>query len=156
MSGHALTAMALTAIVRAAIVRAVVLGVGISSYYLLLPVLFRDDGSGANIGAGLIGFALVVVACGIWGLVDGMRQPVTEACMTWLLVSLLVGAAWTVGLTAAEAGSWADFGDLLRINLEQLPFTTALVLVPAIVAVLTGQGAHGARHPESGSSASSD
>jgi hypothetical protein len=131
--GGAMTRLLITVLVRTA-----VLALGIAAYYLLLPFLFPSEGD-ANIGAGLLGFALVVVASAVWGLVDGIRRPVTEAWVAWPVVAVLVALLWTVGLTAAEAGSWPGFWDLLGLNLELVPFTTMLVLAPAGIALATGQ-----------------
>ena len=66
---------AMTGLVGTALVRAAALGSGVAASYALLPVLVPDEGEGANIGAGLLVFAVLVTASAVWGFLDGASRP---------------------------------------------------------------------------------
>lgn len=51
---------------------------------LLVWFLDRDSTGGANIGAGLLALALIIIISGLWSLHDGRRLPVRPAGLGWL------------------------------------------------------------------------
>lgn len=119
-------------------IRTIVLVAAIAGYTALIPVLFPDDGGGANIGAGLIAFGLLVVACAGWGLHDGVRRPIGGVLWAWLVVGLLVGLAWPFLIAFSEGGADLDLGVVAADLLVMAPFTMGLVYGPALVGAAVG------------------
>ncbi len=130
------------------LVRVAALGGGITVYYLLLPVLFRDDGGGANIGAGLIAFGLIVLASAVWGFFDGVRFPLATVVLTWVAASLLVAVVWAIGLAVNEADASVGVLEQVRTNLDLVPFAIGLVLVPALAAGAIGRSVGAGRRTD--------
>jgi len=129
------------------VIRTVVLVAGIAGYTALLPVLYPDTDGGANIGAGLIAFGLLVVACGGWGLYDGLRRPIGSVLRVWLVVGLLVGAAWPFLIGLFDGGLDVDLDVVFADLLFLAPFTMGLVCVPALVGAAIGSTVAQARTP---------
>jgi hypothetical protein len=90
------------------------------------------DPAGVDIGAGLAGFGLVVLAALVWGAVDGLHRDVGRLALTWVGAGLVCGAFLGVLLGVQRDGT--DLGTLLVELAVLVPFMTALVAVPAVVA----------------------
>jgi hypothetical protein len=114
-------------------IRWVVLGLGFLAYWLLVRVLLSDEKGDANIGVGLLAFALLIVAAGIWGLRDGFLLALGEAALAWC------GAAFAVGLTAASPLIFEDSG--LGLGVLLADFAGLVVIVSAMVALPAITGA---------------
>ena len=122
----------------AAVVRIVVMGAALGGYFAALPYLFSDDGDGANIGAGLIAFAgLMLVSFG-WGFLDGRARGISPTVVVWAIVAAGVAVGWLVGLAVAEAGESMSVTDMIRTDLFSVFFTGGLILVPAAVGAAVG------------------
>ena len=112
--------------------RFLLLALGLALYHVLLPWLFPDDGGGANIGAGLLGFAGLGVAAGTWGYLDGRRRAQGRLVLLWSVTGLLVGVAWAVGVSVVEPGAASVSATLATMSFL-VPFATLLVAVPATI-----------------------
>lgn len=122
----------------AALVRVVAVGAALAAYYAALPLLFPDDGGGANIGAGLIAFgALALISFG-WAFVDGAARGVAPAAIIWAIVAAALSIGWLVVRAVIEADASMSASDLIRHDLGGVPFTRGLVLVPAVVGAVVG------------------
>ncbi|NHA67172.1 hypothetical protein [Phycicoccus flavus] len=97
-----------------------------------------DPSGGADIGAGVLAFALVVLVSFVWSLLDGRRAGLGRVLLRWLLVAVLVGA-----FLAAFPQIGSDTSFDLQVYLGDLPesgpFGAALVFVPALVGALIGR-----------------
>jgi hypothetical protein len=82
---------------------------------------------GADIGEGLLAFALLVAAAAGWAAWDASRRPLPLVAVTWAGTGLLTSAG--MGLVVASVGSW----DEALANLGPVDaFWTCLVAVPAL------------------------
>ncbi len=90
----------------------------------------------ANIGAGLIYFALLLVVSALWGLWDGYHSTVLPPVfIRWALVAIVIGLAFPIRIWSEEG---LDF-DVLWSDLANLaPFVAGLVLAPAAVGIAIG------------------
>lgn len=86
----------------------------------------------ADIGEGLLAFALLMAVAAVWGAWDGDRRGLARASAIWVPAGLITGAvmAFTIGL--------GDPGNNLKLMLAELtgtgPFLAGLVVVPALLA----------------------
>lgn len=90
-----------------------------------------DRDGGANIGVGLLMFALLLTAAGAWGAADSVRQPHQQVVITWVAVAAAMGLLVPVSTYVAESGSsWRVLvSDLIQVG----PFIAALVAAPALL-----------------------
>lgn len=123
-------------VVTRTLVRSTAIGAGILGYYAAYPLLVAPTPD-ADIGQGLLAFSLVVLASGLWGLVDGLRGAVPAAVLTWLLTASVVAVGWQAGLALAYGDASLPFWEYL-LEPGTIAFTACLVAVPAVVAVLVG------------------
>ena len=123
-------------VLKKAVVRWVILGLGFVTYWLLVRLLLAADAGDANIGIGLLAFGLLLVAAGVGGLMDGLRQPLGQAVVTWCCT------APAVGLTAAAPVMFEETGLDLAVLLADLAgtaaFVSVLVAFPAVAAAAIG------------------
>lgn len=107
-----------------------------ASYAIVFGVerLRAGEDVGADIGVGLIWFAVLVVGSAAWGCRDARRRPVGPVVLTWLVVAVVVGVAMPfVGAARGAGFDWAVVrSDLLRVS----PFIAGLIAVPATLAAL--------------------
>ena len=88
-----------------------------------------DDSGGANIGAGLLLFAAIMVLSGLGGLYDGWRLGFARTAVIWAATSVLVA----VGMIALVDGPLSFDADIFWSDLRDLgAFMTGLVLLPAL------------------------
>ena len=121
----------------AAIVRLVVMGAGLAAYYAALPALFPGSND-ANIGAGLLAFAGIVVVSLGWAFADARRRGTSSTVATWAIVGVTFGVLWLVGLATLEADDSLTLVDRLRLDAFLAVFTAGLVLVPAALGAALG------------------
>lgn len=102
-----------------------------------LVTLGEPPGTGAAIGAGLIGFlTLIVLAC-VWGGIDGYRaRRLGRPALVWLVVAVLVGVASALQAQGFSPG--LDLGVLASDLTGLTPFVGGLVLLPAVVGAAVG------------------
>lgn len=103
----------------------------------LLTLTTGRDG-GANIGAGLLSFAVILVASLVWSVIDGRRHSRGWVLGVWAAVAVLVAIG--VVLQIQGPGSGVDLTVLVSDLLSTGPFILGLVLVPALVGALTASG----------------
>lgn len=121
------------------VVRLVVMLAALAAYYAAIPLLFADD-SGANIGAGLISFALVVLVTLGWAYVDGRRRGASPTMVTWAIVAVAFGLAWLLGLALVEPDDSMSLVERLRFDAFLAVWGAGLVLVPAGLGAGLGGG----------------
>lgn len=128
----------MTAVIRIYLVRALAFVAGSVAAHLIINAL-PDDGGGANIGAGLIVFALIVVTAFIWGFVDGGRIPISVLAAVWLAVGATLGVAdpFLIAMSGGELDWSVVCSDLVTF----VPFDLVLVGVPAIIGGALGLAA---------------
>ena len=121
------------------LVRAVV--VGVSSWLSGWLVATLSGGTDANIGAGLISFAVTMVLSFAWAAMDARRRGLTPVLFVWLPVAVLVGLATPFEIALGDGGfDW----DVIASDLAMVsPFTAALVAVPAILGAVVGAANRG-------------
>ena len=124
------------------VVRLVVMGAALTGYYAANPILFPDDGGGANIGAGLIGFGLVVLVSFAWANVDGRRRGAGPTAATWAIVAMAFGLLWLLGLATIEADDSMSLAERVRFDAFLAVWTAGLVFLPAGVGAAVGGTAH--------------
>ena len=122
----------------AVVVRLLVLGGLLAAYYAAMPHLFPGE-QDANIGAGLLAFALVAVVSGAWGLVDGRSQRGARATAIWAGVAVVFGLLWLVGLALVESDDSMSLFERLQVDAFLMVFMGALVLAPALAGVAVGR-----------------
>lgn len=124
-----------------------VLGVGVRAGVLILlvaavlgvAVVMTDPDEGANIGAGLIAFAVLVVVSAVWGFFDGRRRrDLRSVLLVWLAVAAVVGLAVVLTRLVIEPGGLSPV--LLLDAVFSLAMVAAIVLVPAAVGGAIGTG----------------
>ncbi|MER7555707.1 hypothetical protein ABTZ46_02125 [Nocardioides sp. NPDC126508] len=90
----------------------------------------------ANIGAGLIYFALLLAVSGIWGLWDGYHAKVlAPVFVRWALIAGVVGLSGPLQIWFEEG---RDFGVLWSDLWNLTPFLAGIVLAPAAVGIAIG------------------
>lgn len=97
---------------------------------LRLDAARAGPAGGANIGAGLLAFALIVVAALGWAALDRRRGLSWPALLIrWSVVAVAVGLWSPISLQLGEGGF---DGRVLAADLVSLgPFSAGLVFVPA-------------------------
>jgi outer membrane murein-binding lipoprotein Lpp len=96
---------------------------------------------GTDIGGGLAGIGLVVLAALVWGAIDGRRHEPGRLALTWIGAGLVMGACVDV-LIAAQGG---QRGEVLFAMVALPVFLTAAVAAPSVLAG-TVSSAVGHRH----------
>ena len=129
------SAPALTAAIHT-LVRSVSLGAGILGFYLVYDLLVPPTPD-ADIGMGLLAFLLLVVASGLWGLIDGLRHPAWPSVGVWLATSAIVACGWEAALALAYRDATMGFWEYVS-DPGTLAFSACLVAVPAVPAVAVG------------------
>lgn len=109
-------------------------------YSIVINLAPTED---ANIGAGLVYFALLLTVSGVWGLWDGHHaKALPPVFVRWALIAVVVGLSGPVRIWFEEG---QDFG-VLRSDLWNLtPFLAGLVLAPAAVGIGIGYVLNGGR-----------
>ncbi len=128
------------AALRPTLVRAAVLAGLWIGYYWLLHALADSKGD-ANIGAGLIGFGLMVLAAGVWAFLDGRRLSPDVGVPVWIVTPVLTAMLASLNRWAAEtdAGERPPASDLVG----SVVFLTVLMAGPALLALVAGRAARG-------------
>jgi tryptophan-rich sensory protein len=121
------------------LVRCVGIGAGLATYAWVAPRVWRTEEGDANIGLGLLAFAVLMIASAAWALVDGTRRPFTAVAVVWLAVAAVISLGWTVTLAIAQADESMSTTDLLVADAGLVPFAFGLVVVPALLAGAVGQ-----------------
>jgi hypothetical protein len=121
-----------------ALVRTLSVLAAVGGYAVVASILFDDASGDANIGVGLLLFALLASGVTAWAFIDGLRaEGFLTALLPWCLVAIALGVAVPVAVAVAE-------GLRSRVLLEDLmgtvPFMLVLVLAPASLAVAVGRG----------------
>lgn len=100
----------------------------------------------ANIGLGLLVFAVCFVVAGLLGIFDGRRGSLRSLTPGWLLVAGAVGVVGAVSVSGAGLlhGQGGSAAVLLSDLVGVAPFLAALVALPALVGIAVG-GASGRR-----------
>lgn len=93
----------------------------------------------ANIGAGLLAFAAVVVLSGAWSLRDGYRHGFGWTLRTWALAAILPAVGLWLGLAITEADAGTSVTDLLRADVALVPMLYAFVITGAVVGAGLGE-----------------
>lgn len=91
----------------------------------------------ANIGIGLLMFALLILAAGVWGTADGARQAYAQVATTWVAVAFLMGLLVPVFTYLTESGS--SLRVLVSDMVQGAPFIAVLIAVPALLGGLLGK-----------------
>ena len=102
-----------------------------------------STGGGANIGAGLLAFALTAGASGVWGFLDGRRMGIDRLAVIWAVTGVLMGVMVTVFIAVADGGlSWRVLAaDMLFL----VPFIAMLMAGPAVLGGAVGVRTSGRR-----------
>lgn len=118
----------------------VILG-GSLLFSIVMTYLFPTED--ANIGAGLIYFALLLTVSGIWGLWDGHHaKTLPPVFVRWALIAGVVGLSGPFRIWFEEG---RDFGVLWSDLWNLTPFLAGLVLAPAAVGIGIGYALNGGR-----------
>jgi len=119
---------------------AVILG-GSLLFSTVMTNLFPTED--ANIGAGLIYFALLLTVSGIWGLWDGHHaNALPPVFVRWALIAGVVGLSGPFRIWFEEG---RDFGVLWSDLWNLTPFLAGLVLAPAAVGIGIGYALNSGR-----------
>lgn len=97
---------------------------------LLMWLLARDSTGGANIGAGLLAFALIIVISGLWGFYDGRRRGFGRLALIWVPTAVLTA----VGMSLLFQSSLHIDVDVFLSDLRDSGgFLILVVLLPAVL-----------------------
>ena len=104
---------------------------------LVLMELLPSSGD-ANIGLGVLVFAMVMGVAGIGGLLDGIRWSILRVAGVWLASGLLLGLVvpW---LTVLSDGGDFDPAVVRADIAGTVPFVLVLVLLPAVAGGVLGR-----------------
>lgn len=131
------------------LVRAVALAAVWALFSLFLPGR-GDNQEGADIGAGVLGFALLFAVAAGWGVFDGRRRAYAQVALIWVPVAVLVGLLVPVLVSLAEPG----FSQRVQVLLSDLlgvgPFIAALVGGSALTGGIVGRGLRSSRRDNQG------
>ena len=123
----------------AAMVRSVVIGALLAAYIVAIPVIFPDEGGGANIGAGLLAFAgLALIAAG-WALLDGLSREFTRVVGSWCVVAALVAVGGLATRAIIEADGSLSILELISLDASLLPIGFSNLFLPALVGAAIGR-----------------
>lgn len=111
-----------------ALVRTLVL----AAMYVVTVVAMDRSGTTDPLGFGLLLFLLWVVSALVWGLVDGVRQPLGRALLVWLIVAAAMGVVLILGVVILEGSEGFDG------TVDTIVFTVVLVGVPAAIGIGIG------------------
>lgn len=139
------TSSAVATVAIRTLVRSAVLGAGILGFYLVYDLLVPATPD-ADIGMGLLAFLLLVLASGLWALLDGLTRSAWPSAVAWLLTSVVVAVGWQLGLALV----YSDASTGVREYLDDpgtIVFTACLVAVPALPAVAIGAVSRRAGNP---------
>ena len=125
----------------AVLVRLALLGLALTGYTLLVVPRMSEPGD-ANIGAGLIAFAALMLVGLVGGLVDTLRVGAVTAVVWWLVIAAGLAVGWWIALAIPQDGS-SSFVELLAMDAGLLPFTFGLVAGPAVVGAVIGRAVRG-------------
>lgn len=133
----------MTTVIRTYLFRALAFVAGSVAAHLIIDAI-PDNGGGANIGAGLIVFALIAAAAFLWGFVDGRRIPIGILAGVWLAVGATLGLAepFLIAMSDGELDWSVVRSDLVTF----VPFDLVLVGVPAIIGGALGLAARSSTH----------
>jgi hypothetical protein len=122
------------------LIRTAILAAGWAAYTLLVGWLWDDDG-GANIGAGLLAFGLVLVVAVLGGFVDGRRYPLGTTVGVWVVSGALLGlfASFMTGLSGGSLDSDVFQSDAMGM----VPFFAFLVAIPSMIGGIFGSASSG-------------
>ena len=113
------------------VIRTLTLAAAVAAYFFVAQRVWSTKGD-ANIGAGLLAFALVIVVSFVWSARDGHRHGAGRAIGMWLAVAAVTPLV-LLGLLAASE----------PLTREQL-LADAAVLGPTIFGLVAGPGVLGA------------
>lgn len=119
-------------------VRVAVLSAAVAAFDTLYGLVVPPPGD-ADIGRGLLAFALAFSLSGLWGVADGARGRLLPAVAVWVLTSVVGGLAWYVGFAVVQTDATVSVVDNLR-DPSFFFFTQWLVALPGVVGVLAGRG----------------
>ncbi|GAA4678377.1 hypothetical protein [Nocardioides nanhaiensis] len=139
------TASLILTAARRTLVRSTALGAGILGFYLVYDLLVPATPD-ADIGMGLLAFLLLVVASGLWALLDGLTRSAWPSAVAWLLTSVVVAIGWQAGLALVYSDASMGFLEYLD-DPGTIVFTACLVAVPALPAVAIGAVSRRASNP---------
>lgn len=95
-----------------------------------------STGEGANIGAGLLAFALTAGASGGWGFFDGRRMGIDRLAVIWAVTGILMGVMVTVFIAVTDGG--IDWRVLASDMLFLVPFIATVMAGPAVLGGAVG------------------
>ncbi|WP_210648682.1 hypothetical protein [Nocardioides sp. SYSU D00065] len=121
----------------AVLVRLAALGIALAAYTTLVVPSMSDAGD-ADIGAGLVAFAALALAGFGGALLDARRHGARTALAWWLAVAAGLAVGWWGALAMPQDAS-ASFGELLARDAGLLPFTFALLAIPAALGAALGR-----------------
>ncbi len=98
---------------------------------VVLWMLYRFDNSpDANIGAGLLAFAGIMILCGLGGLYDGWRRGFGRVAVTWTATAVFTA----IGMIALfDPALPIDVDVFLSDVRDSGGFLIALVAIPALL-----------------------
>ncbi len=120
-----------------ALVRAVVLVALMQGQFWAWGAFYETPD--ANIGAGLIAFAVTVAVAGLWGLLDGVRQrSIGAPVATAVIAGVLFGVASTAVSASFEG---LDLDAAVSSLLDVGSFLVGLAVVPGALGAAVGGAA---------------
>jgi hypothetical protein len=121
----------------AVLLRLAVIGLALTGYTVLVVPQMSEAGD-ADIGAGLIAFAVLMLVGFVGCLLDTRRHGAITATIWWLVIAAGLAVGWWIALAIPRDTS-ASFGELLALDADLLPFTFGLVAGPAVVGAVVGR-----------------
>ena len=122
------------------LVRLAALTVGMLAYVQLLVPLWSDPtgAGGADIGSGLVAFALLAVTGFVWALVDARRVGRGAALVCWAAVSAVFSLGWHVQHSLSSSDASISAREMFVADLGLVPFVLVLILLPAVLGGAVG------------------
>jgi cation transport ATPase len=120
------------------LVRLIGLGAVIAAYALLVVPHMGEKGD-PNIGAGLIGFALIIVIAFAWALRDARHHPDLATLAWWAVVAVAFAVGWHVLMWAALRDAGTAPRDVLVTEASLMVYIAGFVLVPAGIGTAIGR-----------------
>lgn len=111
--------------------------VAITATFSVVFRLLPDEGDGANIGAGLLVFAVLWAMCLVWSLFDARKHGFGVALLTWAIVGLLIGIGFPLSIAVGD-GEW-DGAVVLSDLSFFIPFWLSSMAVLAAIGAAIGQ-----------------